>query len=175
MKGPLRCREHLLAFTLSLLATSPPVSAEEVSIAGNITSAGSSPRVEEPCNEEGCPPCGLLFTKVVEANDSNSLGSGDGLRVQMIDVMERGEPKSGTGFMFEWAAGSLVHACDYLKAMFGESSCTVSWSFVGGKGRREKGMLCADLTRIGIAELHTFSRTNVSRSRFVTPLPRWTL
>ena len=45
-----------------------------------------------------------------------------------VEVQERGEPKSGTGFMFEWAGGMLMHACDYLNMVFGESSCTIKYS-----------------------------------------------
>lgn len=77
--------------------------------------------------DEACPPCSLLFTKVGQQEEGTPVAEGGtGTRVQSISLMERGEPKSGTGFMFEWAGGSLVHACDYLKATFGEDTCKVS-------------------------------------------------
>lgn len=77
--------------------------------------------------DEACPPCSLLFTKVGLREEGTPFAEGGtGMRVQNITLMERGEPKSGTGFMFEWAGGSLVHACDYLKATFGQDACKVS-------------------------------------------------
>lgn len=75
-----------------------------------------------------CPSCALLFSRV---------RARDGLLEQNVVLMERGEPKSGTGFMFEWAGGCLVHTCDYLRATFGEHSCSVSSLYKGkveGKG-----------------------------------------
>lgn len=62
-----------------------------------------------------CPPCDILFSKL--ETDSS------GRRVQVVEVQERGEPKSGTSFMFEWAGGLLIHACEYLKKNFGDGSC----------------------------------------------------
>ena len=62
-----------------------------------------------------CPPCELLFRKLQPTKK-------DGKLAQVIRVQERGEPKSGTGMMFDWATGSLMHACDYLKHFFGEGA-----------------------------------------------------
>lgn len=70
-----------------------------------------------PMSEPSCPPCELLFGDF----DQPSRSTGSSRQVTMV---ERGEPKSGTGFMFDWAANSLSHACEYLKAVFGENSCT---------------------------------------------------
>lgn len=36
------------------------------------------------------------------------------------------EPKSGTTFMFHWAHGALVHACDLLNVSFGSKACRMS-------------------------------------------------
>lgn len=49
-----------------------------------------------------------------------------------VKVSERGEPKSGTGFMFEWAGGALIHACDYLTELFGEFSCKIDMRVARG-------------------------------------------
>lgn len=42
---------------------------------------------------------------------------------------ERGEPRSGTGSIFDWAGESIVHACNYLKKLFGEESCNIETEF----------------------------------------------
>lgn len=47
-------------------------------------------------------------------------------------MMERGEPKSGTGFMFDWAAGSMINACNYLEESFGKDTCTLDLGFLKG-------------------------------------------
>ena len=39
------------------------------------------------------------------------------------------EPKSGTGFMYEWATGALGHACMYLVRAYGQGTCWVEWEF----------------------------------------------
>lgn len=48
-------------------------------------------------------------------------------KIQNVDIQVRGEPKSGTGMMAEWAWGSLAHACLYLERLYGKSSCSISW------------------------------------------------
>lgn len=73
----------------------------------------AEPELNNP--EGGCPPCELLFRRLTTV-----AGDNNGRRVQDVKMQERGEPKSGTGFMFHWATGSLVHACEYLKSAFGE-------------------------------------------------------
>lgn len=66
-----------------------------------------------------CPPCDMHFGK---------LGiSPEGKGVQDVSLMERGEPKSGTGFMFEWGVEALLRACDYLRELYGDSSCEVTF------------------------------------------------
>ena len=63
--------------------------------------------------EERCPPCANFFRKL-EKDEEN------GLLSQVVRVQERGEPKSGTGMMFDWATGVLVRTCSYLQKLFGE-------------------------------------------------------
>lgn len=64
--------------------------------------------------EGGCPPCSEVFKRLKESR---------GRHFQDVKVEERGEPKSGTAFMLEWAGGALDHTCNYLNALFGRSSC----------------------------------------------------
>lgn len=44
---------------------------------------------------------------------------------QRCHFSHAGEPKSGTGFMFEWAGNLLIHTCDYLNETFGDGSCRI--------------------------------------------------
>lgn len=55
----------------------------------------------------------------------------DGKLVKRLEVQQRGEPKSGTGFMFEWAGGLLVHMCGYLNKIFGDNSCAFDYELSG--------------------------------------------
>lgn len=90
------------------------------------------PRHWEPLPEKSCPPCDLLFGKLEGNGPSPSMsspGGGDGRRIQHVEVEERGEPKSGTGFMFEWAMSALSHTCRYLESAFGRGSCRIEWDF----------------------------------------------
>ena len=68
---------------------------------------------KEEFGTEKCPPCELLFRNLERAGEDNKLS-------QVVRVQERGEPKSGTGMMFDWATGTLMHTCNYLKHFFGE-------------------------------------------------------
>ena len=78
--------------------------------------SSSEPVVSSIVNEdptvEPCVPCELFFSNL-EINEEN------GLLSQVVRVQERGEPKSGTGMMFDWAAGALVQTCNYLQQLFG--------------------------------------------------------
>ena len=65
-----------------------------------------------------CPPCDFLFSKLEPSENGGKL-------VQNVKIQERGEPKSGTGFMFSWAGGTLVRTCRYLQSAFGEYCTTV--------------------------------------------------
>lgn len=69
----------------------------------------------EAVTEEPCTPCEVLFSKLERTGR-------DGKLAQDIRVQERGEPKSGTGMAYFWASASLIHACDYLKDLFGEET-----------------------------------------------------
>lgn len=72
--------------------------------------------------EEACPPCELLFRNLKRI-------SSDGKLAQVVRVQERGEAKSGTDMMFDWATGALVRSCDYLKYFFGEEThVTTVWT-----------------------------------------------
>lgn len=73
---------------------------------------------------ETCPKdCELLFTKL---EDRPHGGNGRN-KIQTVEVQVRGEPKSGTGMMAEWAWGALAHACIYLQRLYGKSSCRIVW------------------------------------------------
>lgn len=67
----------------------------------------------ENIRDDKCPSCGVLFSKLEPMGRK-------GMLVQDIKLQERGEPKSGTGFMFDWGTEALVYACKYLQLMFGE-------------------------------------------------------
>eukprot|EP00752_Nemacystus_decipiens_P004759 g4334.t1 len=84
------------------------------------------PPVLPEISAEHCPAsCGGLFRRL-RCDDDNDCEHG---KQQNVDVQERGEPKSGTGFMYEWATGALGHACAYLAQTYGEGTCWVEWEF----------------------------------------------
>ena len=62
--------------------------------------------------EQICLPCDSIFSKLEPSGKGGKL-------FQKVQVRERGEPKSGTGFMFSWAGGTLVRTCRYLQWAFG--------------------------------------------------------
>lgn len=66
-------------------------------------------------NREDCPTCDALFP-LVETTPS-------GERVGVVHYQQRGEPKSGTGVVFDWATKAISEACSYLNHYFGEGSC----------------------------------------------------
>ncbi|CAN0056471.1 unnamed protein product [Scytosiphon promiscuus] len=75
------------------------------------------PRGVHPIPADECPEsCSGMFTKLEEGPD------GEGL-VQKVEMQQRGEPKSGTGFMFEWASAALAQTCLYLMKAYGRESC----------------------------------------------------
>ena len=71
--------------------------------------------MEVQTEEEACPPCELLFRQLESTGKNGKL-------TQDVRVQERGEPKSGTGMMFDWGTGALVRTCDYLRDLFGEKA-----------------------------------------------------
>lgn len=62
-----------------------------------------------------CPPCDALFSRL-KTDES-------GRRVQYVNMQERGEPKCGTKFMFDWAHGALLRTCDVLDGWYGGQTC----------------------------------------------------
>ena len=84
---------------------------------GRIAKSLSPPQVvdgvrEVVPKEEICLPCDSIFSKLEPSEKGGKL-------FQKVQVRERGEPKSGTGFMFSWAGGTLVRTCRYLQWAFG--------------------------------------------------------
>ncbi|CAM9115008.1 unnamed protein product, partial [Ectocarpus sp. 13 AM-2016] len=71
-----------------------------------------------------CLQCEDLFSKLEDAPDGKLL--------QKIQLQLRGEPKSGTTFVYLWAKGVLQHTCEHLRGMYGEESCrTVNIGEIG--------------------------------------------
>lgn len=73
----------------------------------------------EVLTTDACPPCEILFRNLKRTGTNGKL-------VQDVKVQERGEPKSGTGIMFDWASRSLVLTCHYLQKVFGEELFVVN-------------------------------------------------
>lgn len=65
-----------------------------------------------------CLPCEDLFTKL-EAGP-------DGRLSQVIEIQQRGEPKSGTSMMAHWADAALEETCTFLGSMYGSETCTLT-------------------------------------------------
>lgn len=78
----------------------------------------------KPELQEGCPPCDLFFSRLDE-QPGGLYGKG---RVQTVEMQMRGEPKTGTTFMFHWSHVLLVKTCEYLNGFFGVGSCKVEES-----------------------------------------------
>lgn len=55
------------------------------------------------------------------------------LRTCLLQI--RGEPKSGTTFMYEWAANALQVACAHIEHMYGVGTCSVKFELVYSKNR----------------------------------------
>lgn len=78
----------------------------------------------QPLRPHFCPRrCDLLFARLEDGPQGDS-----GARVQHVEVQERGEPKSGTGMLFEWATGALAYSCIYLQKAYGRNSCRIEWN-----------------------------------------------
>ena len=80
-------------------------------------------------SQEKCPPCELFFRKLEATGE-------DGKLVQEVKVQQRGEPKSGTSFMYDWATATLLRTCDYLNYLFGANINV--WSVLGTRHGRRK-------------------------------------
>ncbi|CAM9993163.1 unnamed protein product [Ectocarpus fasciculatus] len=78
----------------------------------NASERGRTASREQQADE--CPPCETMFGKLNGAD-------------QHVELQLRGEPKSGTSFMFEWAVNALMVTCEELRRLYGESTCTVGW------------------------------------------------
>ena len=78
--------------------------------------AMASPVMEFDLVEE-CLPCVDLFSKL-EAGP-------DGRLSQVIEIQQRGEPKSGTTMMGFRASSILRGTCKLLGAMYGHGTCTI--------------------------------------------------
>lgn len=48
----------------------------------------------------------------------------------------RGEPKSGTGFMYEWAVNALMFTCAELNRLYGQHACSITWRGVQSRGKK---------------------------------------
>ena len=79
--------------------------------------ASAFPGVEFDPVEE-CLPCVDLFSRL-EAGP-------DGRLSQVVDMQQRGEPKSGTTMMGIRAKAILRHTCELLGEMYGSETCTFS-------------------------------------------------
>lgn len=51
----------------------------------------------------------------------------------VLDSQVRGEAKSGTSFMYEWAVNALVVTCSWLELLFGRGACRISWKNIKGE------------------------------------------
>lgn len=75
--------------------------------------------VKQDAAEDGCLPCEMFFRKLERTGEHGKLSG-------VVRVQERGEPKSGTGFMFDWATGGLMRTCHYLQGLFGKDACYIN-------------------------------------------------
>ena len=87
-----------------------------LAVGGLSSSQPKTPSVELAPREDLCPPCEFFFRKLERNKETGKL-------TQAVRVQERGEPKSGTGLMLDWATGALDHACIYLQRLYGEATC----------------------------------------------------
>lgn len=87
-----------------------------LAVGGFSSSQLKIPSVDHERREDLCPPCELLFRKLERNTESGKLA-------QVVRVQERGEPKSGTSLMLDWATGALDRTCIYLQQLYGEATC----------------------------------------------------
>ncbi|CAM9470059.1 unnamed protein product [Scytosiphon promiscuus] len=99
--------------------------AEKMPMGGALKKRTFRPAAPEPLPAEQCPEsCGDAFGR------QGKEAQGGSQRIRSVQVQERGEPKSGTGFMFEWATNALAHSCMYLQRAYGGRSCRIEWNAV---------------------------------------------
>jgi len=101
--------------------------------------------------KEECVPCDTLFSKLKPSGEHGKFS-------QEIVMTERGEPKTGTTIQYVRATAALVHACDYLKELFGVQSCTFkdegsfsSIIFEPEIGRSEAKCPCENIEKVSIS------------------------
>lgn len=76
----------------------------------------------KPLQTSECPEhCEDLFSKMTDKL------AGKRGKVQEVGIVERGEPKSGTGFMMRKGTEALAHFCHYLQRAYGQRSCRVEF------------------------------------------------
>ena len=80
-----------------------------------LSSSQSGISVVKQETTEWCPPCENFFRKLEKTKENGKL-------TQVVRVQERGEPKSGTGILFDWSTGALVATCEHLKRFYGETT-----------------------------------------------------
>lgn len=86
-------------------------------LAAIATEATAGPELEFGPAEE-CPPCVDLFARLEAGSD--------GRLSQVVEMQQRGEPKSGTSMMGHWADAALDETCAFLSSMYGNETCTVT-------------------------------------------------
>lgn len=88
-------------------------------VVGGLSSSPNDPLfMDQEPRGEWCPPCEIFFTKLEENKETGKLN-------QVIRVQERGEPKSGTGMIFDWATGALDETCKYLRRFYGVTRAAI--------------------------------------------------
>lgn len=95
-----------------------------MAVVGLSSSQNHPSSVEKEPGGEWCPPCEIFFTKLEKNAETGKLN-------QVVRVQERGEPKSGTGMIFDWATGALDETCNYLKRFYGVMCATIVMALYG--------------------------------------------
>lgn len=115
-RGVLRAGITMAAAFLFKLMTTTTMLGSFLAVGGLSSLHSMIPSVELERREESCPPCELLFRKLEKSKKTGNM-------TQVVRVQERGEPKSGTSLMLDWATGALDQTCIYLQRLYGEASC----------------------------------------------------
>lgn len=75
-----------------------------------------------PLSREECPSKGdLIFRKLRDGEQ----GIAGHKNVQHVEMQVRGEPKSGTTFMYQWGVGALFRTCLHLQNAYGKETCAI--------------------------------------------------
>ncbi|CBN79477.1 hypothetical protein Esi_0254_0001 [Ectocarpus siliculosus] len=97
-----------------------------------------------------CPPCETMFGKLNGAQ-------------QHVELQLRGEPKSGTSFMFEWAVNALMVTCEELGRLYGEGTCTFRWR--GFFSRRKQKPVSPETALVDMKEVFFVFKPNRQHGR----------